>query len=63
MSLLRAIWQGFQRLFGLNTCEAPLPPRRETPAQRATRERLERRLRGEGGAPTNPGAPTAPTGG
>lgn len=45
MTLLRRFWQGFQRLFGLNACTTMPPTRRETPQQRATRERLQRRLR------------------
>lgn len=42
--VLRRIWHGFTRLFGLDTC-APAPPsRRETPEQRRVRERLQARL-------------------
>lgn len=51
MGLLRALWQGFQRLFGLNTCPTPPTVHRETAQQRATRERLEQRLHGGGAGP------------
>lgn len=45
-ALFRSSWRGFLRFFGLDAC--PVVPdlsRRQTPEERATRERLERLLR------------------
>lgn len=41
---LRALWQGFVGLFGLNSCQAPTGQALDAKA-RATRDRLEQRLR------------------
>jgi len=47
MSRIDTLWRGLVRLFGLDTCPVPAATvaHRETPEQRALRERLERALR------------------